>query len=378
MQSAQFEALKKQLDQSRSDLLTYLELLSQSGDMLAVRTKNNAEEVVKTSREYIIGISAGILLIFLFFGFTIAKNINRMAEKIRAQSEEMAKANKEITKAHADLKESNELVTESIGYASKIQQAIQSTQQELNRFCEDSFVLWQPRDIVGGDLYLIRPWGNGHLIFFSDCTGHGVPGALMTILAKSALEKALNIVEPGKTGKLITCLHQIIQSDLGQHNNDSIADDGLDLGVCFISKNRQKLTFSGAKLSLIYNADHGICEIKGDKSSIGYCGIDRNIQFAEHQIDLTTITKFYLLTDGMIDQVGGEKTISFGKRRLFKLIKESVTQPMSTQIDTFRTALNEYQGREERRDDVTVIGFTLAPENLSNKSVNEKHESAVI
>ncbi len=368
MQSDQFELFKQALDQSRSELLMSLEQLSQSGDRLADSTKNNVTDVVNNSRHYTVGIGVSVLLMFLIVGQAIAQRINAMAKKIKLQADQMAKANEVITKAHHELQESNELMTDSIGYASKIQRAIQSSEQEFSHFCQDAFVIWQPRDIVGGDMYWVRVWGQGHLILFADCTGHGVPGAFMTILTKAALDKALRSVTPGHTGKLITAIHQIVQADLGQEGDDSMADDGLDLGVCYIPNHKRRLTFSGARLSMIYRTDTGVKEIKGEKHSIGYRGIAADITFTEHQLDLSQETRCYLFTDGMIDQVGGDKTLSFGRRRLFKLIDDVAEQSMSNQATVFLNALQRYQGTENRRDDVTMIGFTLMPDTADSQT----------
>jgi len=378
MQIEQFGELKIQLNETRSDLLNHLEKLSQSGDLLAKRTSEQAAEVVQTSREYIIGIGIGVLIIFVIIGLIIARYINRMAEKIQNQSDEMAKAHKIITAAHSELQESNGQITESIQYASKIQQAIQSSEVEFSSFCHESFVIWQPRDIVGGDMYLVRNWGAGKVIVFVDCTGHGVPGAFMTILAKAALDKALQAVKPARTGDLISTMHKIIQVDLDQNTDIGTSDDGLDIGVCYIPNDRSYLFFSGARLSLIYFTNETIREVKGDKSSIGYRNIGSDITFTDHKINLDQITQCYLFTDGIIDQVGGDKMISFGRRRLFKLIEKYAKNPMSEQAKIFTQELDRYQGTEDRRDDVTLLGFTLVPKEVDTNRHSKSRDSDLV
>lgn len=378
MQAEQFGELKVQLNETRSELLNHLEKLSQSGDLLAKRTSEQAAGVVQTSREYIIGIGIGVLFIFVIIGLIIARNINRMAEKIQNQSDEMAKAHKIITAAHSELQESNGQITESIQYASKIQQAIQSSEIEFSSFCHESFVIWQPRDIVGGDMYLVRNWGAGKIIVFFDCTGHGVPGAFMTILAKAALDKALQIVKPTQTGDLISTMHKIIQVDLDQNTDIGTSDDGLDIGVCYIPNDRNELFFSGARLSLIYYSNETIKEIKGDKSSIGYRNIRSDVTFTDHKIDLYQNTQCYLFTDGIIDQVGGKKTISFGRRRLLKLIEKYAKHPMSEQAKIFTQELDRYQGTEDRRDDVTLLGFTLVPKGIDTNTHSKSRDTDLV
>lgn len=353
--------LLEQLEESRAALLNHLDELSRSGDALAERTKLKADQVAKRARDLIITIGSLVLLSLLLFGNAIARRIRTMAEQIESHSEEMAAANERINQAHGELQEANQLITESINYASRIQQSILSSEDHLNACTKEHFTLWQPKDIVGGDIYWCRPWGNGYLMLLVDCTGHGVPGAFMTILTKAALDSALTQVIPGHLSDLISHIHQNIQHQL--HNNssekdDSYANDGLDLAACYLEPNSDALTFAGARQSLIYlSTDGEIHEIKGDKSSLGYQDLPSHIQCQEHQIPYNELKACYLVSDGFIDQVGGEKSISFGKKRLFSSLASLTSLTLEDQGHVLNSALLDYQGEAERRDDVTVIAF---------------------
>jgi len=362
LQRGKISAIQKQLDQDRTQLLDSLEQLTQSGDLLARKTNEHAALVVKRTQNLTATIGAIILLTFLLFGNLITRRIKAMTRKIRTYSQEMEIAKVDTQQALYELQESNQLVTESIHYASKIQRAILAPERAMTSFSTDHFALWAPRDVVGGDMYLVRSWGHGKLILLADCTGHGVPGAFMTIMAKAALDKAILEVSPGKTAELISAMHTIIQHDMGQNTNIGDSDDGLDLAVIYISENKSQLLFSGARLSLFVTDEHGLQEIRGDKKSIGYRGTVNNLCFSQHSIDISSSLSFYLVTDGLIDQIGGEKTISFGKKRLRKLIESITSESMGTQRQIISDALNSYQGEQIQRDDVTVLGFMITPE----------------
>lgn len=370
-----FAKLQKTLESSRNSLLEHLEALSKSGDQLAKRTKSRADAVAKRTQNLIVAIGAIVLLIFMLFGNAIARRIRVMAETIEAHSVEMEKANAIIQEAHEDLQEANSFITESINYASHIQQSILPPPNALNSCTQDHFVLWQPKDIVGGDIYWCRPWGNGYLIILADCTGHGVPGALMTILTKAAVDNALLKVIPGNVSELVNSVHQHIQAELRQDsastaNQTTGSNDGLDLGVCYFDNTT--LTYCGARQSLLC-IDHNnhMEEYRGNKQSIGYRDIPFELTFTEHQIPLAELKSCYLISDGYIDQIGGEKAISFGKKRLYKALESWTEQPMEQQYEAFVQTLAEYQGDQERRDDVTVIGF--AP--LASIATDQPHSS---
>lgn len=369
--------LQQELEASRTALLDHLDKLSRSGDALAARTKISADQVAKRTRDLIITIGALVFLCLLLFGNAIARRIRTMAAQIESHAEEMAAANEQINQAHGELQEANQLITDSINYASRIQQSILSSEENLNASTEEHFALWQPKDIVGGDIYWCRHWGNGYLMLLVDCTGHGVPGAFMTILTKAALDNALTKVIPGHLSDLIGHIHQKIQSelknDLQNTKQDSYTNDGLDLAACYIDPNADELTFAGARLSLIYRTTDGnIEEVKGDKLSLGYQDLPANIHCKEHKISLQKLSACYLISDGFIDQVGGEKSISFGKKRLFATLTDLTGVSLADQQQKLNQTLLDYQGKAERRDDVTVIGFVpkgivkAATENIPN------------
>ncbi len=260
--------------------------------------------------------------------------------------------------AERQLKDTYNIIATSIDYASHIQRSV-LPDDTLFSILSDYFVLWEPRDVVGGDLYWCKIWGDGLLIILGDCTGHGVPGAFMTLIATGALDNALMDVPFGQVGQMIQRVHQIMQITLGQHGDKGTSDDGMELGAIYLSAEGDEITFSGARFQLLLMEDGQVSVIKGTKSGIGYRGIPHNQTFDEHKIINLKAKTFYMTTDGLTDQIGGPNKRMYGRKRFTKLLQGIIDLPMAEQENRIQTSLEEYQGEEMRRDDVSVMGFRV-------------------
>lgn len=259
-----------------------------------------------------------------------------------------------------ELEEALKIVHSSIQYASRIQGSILPKQDFLQLVFAHHFISWNPRDVVGGDMYWCRLWGAGILIILGDCTGHGVPGAFMTLIANGALGHALRTTQPGELASLITTMHVNIQEVLGQDQESGESDDGLELGACYIPPEKQNLIFVGARFAL-FHQDPGkpVEELKGDRKGIGYRGIPKDVKFTERALPLLPNRRFVITTDGIIDQVGEIKRQGFGKKRFMRLLDEYQDTPVQEVGVRLYEALLTYQGNQSRRDDVTMVGFTV-------------------
>lgn len=272
----------------------------------------------------------------------IGTQIGRVVE--RKRTEEI------INKAH-------NLITESVEYASKIQRSLLPTRTRFDATLGDHFVIWEPRDVVGGDFYWLRPCQDGYVLIVGDCTGHGVPGAFMTLIATGALDFAMNRDPSGDPVEILAHMNQFIKRTLAQDTDEGQADDGLELGVCRIEENIGCLTYAGARFALVVAGNNGIREIKGDKMGIGYRRSDPNFVFTNHRVELSPDLSFYLYSDGVVDQIGGEKRRGFGRKRFQNLLAGLQDRRMSDQLLEIQDAFRAFQGDELRRDDVTVVGF---------------------
>jgi len=255
--------------------------------------------------------------------------------------------------------EALELLSGSIRYASRIQQAVLPSPEHLSSLFAEHFVLWQPRDVVGGDIYWSMPWGEGGVFVLGDCTGHGVPGAFMTLITTGALAKALRDVEPGDVAGLVSETHRLVQTGLGQHTESGGSDDGMELGVCYVPPDMSSLRFCGARFTLFVREGGQVEEVKGDRRGIGYRGIPLDFPFEAREIAVRSGQQFFMTTDGLPDQIGGEKRRSYGKKRFLELLSEQDGQPLGAYPERILTSLAEFQGEEKRRDDVSVVGFRL-------------------
>ena len=179
----------------------------------------------------------------------------------------------------------------------------------------------------------------------------------MTLIANGALNEAYLEVPPGDAATLLQRMHQLIQLALGQNRSEGDSDDGLEAGVCFLQPGRAALTFAGARFSLFVSENGEVREIKGDKSGLGYRGIPQNVSFTNQSVDLAADALYYMTSDGLIDQIGGEKKRSYGKRRFKELLTSIREMSMTEQKDRIQQALSDWQGDQMRRDDVSVLGF---------------------
>ncbi|CCQ75545.1 SpoIIE family protein phosphatase [Magnetospira sp. QH-2] len=245
----------------------------------------------------------------------------------------------------------------SIEYASVIQRSVLPHHTDFDAFFDRHFIIWKPRDVVGGDMYWLRPWGEGMLLALGDCTGHGVPGALMTMLATGALDRAQTEIRPGDVGKLTQRMHQILKD--AQQVADGQGSDGMEIGICYFPNDRSKFQFCGARFSVFTSDGSRSEEIKGDRKGIGYGRLRMDQTYSAHSVPLDPARTYYLTTDGFIDQVGGEEKRCFGKRR-FKETLSSVSQmEFGEQRKKLMQTFHAHRGSENQLDDLALIGFSF-------------------
>ena len=267
-------------------------------------------------------------------------------------------AKKEIELIHKHIKE-------SIDYASLIQGALIPNADSFAKVFSDHFTVWQPKDIIGGDIYLFEELRDKDesLLMVIDCTGHGVPGAFVTMLVK-AIERQIvarinhsdEIVSPAK---ILNIFNSSMKHLLKQENKNSVSNAGFDGGIVYYNKKENIIKFAGAETPLFYVKDNELHMIKGDRYSVGYKKCDIEYKYKEHIIELEKGMQFYITTDGYLDQNGGEKGFCFGKKRFQKIILQNHTKVMEEQKEVLLSELAVYQDDEERNDDVTLIGFKV-------------------
>lgn len=273
----------------------------------------------------------------------------------------------ERKKAQDGLHSAMEIISGSIRYASRIQRAILPTPEQCRELVPRHFAVWEPRDVVGGDIYWVRTWGEGVLFILADCTGHGVPGAFITLIASGALDRAVSEVAPGDPAALIALMNRYVKVVLSQDLDFGAgegSDDGLELGVCYIAPDRQSLVFAGAHFQLFCAGGEGIDLVKGDRKGIGYRFVSLDASFANQTVPASPGQRFYMTTDGLIDQIGqsgGSPRRSFGKKRFVSLLASLQDRPLDEHGEAIFATIEAFRGQETRRDDICVIGFELEP-----------------
>lgn len=265
--------------------------------------------------------------------------------------------------AETKLQDAYDIISSSITYASQIQQSALPDHTVLQPLLQDYFLWWEPRDVVGGDLYWVGPWGDGCLIILGDCTGHGVPGAFMTLISIAALERAMHEIPGGEVGRLISRTHQYIQTMLGQHYEGGATDDGIELGACYFVPFENQMTFAGARFDLMMTNEDGFEIIKGTKAGMGYRKIDYMQQYEEKVIDITPERQFYMASDGASDQVGGPRNRMYGRKKLLRYLFAHRHLNMADQKKLLTEEILRHQGDHKRRDDISVIGFRFMDED---------------
>ena len=301
------------------------------------------------------------------------KWIDGMVEDIteRKQAEEELQKYREhleelVHERTAELHSKNKKIMSSIDYAGRIQLSILPGKDKIRPFVSQYFITWKPSETVGGDFYWFHHPGDtggkdsqDFLAAVVDCTGHGVPGAFMTMTANSVLNRIVGNICNDDPAKILRELNRIIRSTLGQDTRYSLSNDGLDIGLCHVKPGEKKLVYAGAKMPLFYFCGTGIAEIGGNKQSIGYKRSKEDYSYTNHEIDLKGGEVFYLTTDGYLHQNNENGDKKFGKKRFMEMLREIHSMPLSTQKEIIEDTIARYMGSEPQRDDITVLGFQL-------------------
>jgi serine phosphatase RsbU (regulator of sigma subunit) len=246
----------------------------------------------------------------------------------------------------------------SLRYAQMIQRALMPNPSILKGRLKDFFIIFLPRDIVSGDFYYAFSTRHKMCIAAGDCTGHGVPGALMSILGISFLNEILQSDIDLNANRILNLMREKIMKALNQTGNSNEAQDSIDIGLCIIDSENGKLQYAGANRPLIMIRNGELTEYKPDKMTLGIAPV-KEASFTNTCIMTKPGDSFYLFTDGFSDQFG-EITDKKFKYKHFKRIIHSYEQlPMSQQKQHIESAFNEWKGKAQQVDDVLVIGFQL-------------------
>jgi len=323
----------------------------------ADQEKKDAVQKEEVNKQKIVIYSVlGILL--LVFGFAVfAYRSNLQKQKA---NRELDVKNKKIESAYTIIETKNREITDSINYAQRIQQAILPNQKDIHTDLPESFVLFKPKDIVSGDFYFLGKKNGVKIIAAADCTGHGVPGAFMSMIGWEKLSDAVEQTQnPGDVLKLVNVG---IKTSLHQSNDDDSTRDGMDIALCCIKSNSHgaTLNYSGANRPLWYikNGNRNIEEIKATKRAIGGFSSEEQ-SFESHTIEMQHGDSFYIFSDGYADQFGGEKKKKLTTKKFRDFLFEICHLPMQDQGKRLNDFIETWKQDIEQLDDILVIGVRI-------------------
>ncbi len=281
-----------------------------------------------------------------------------------------ARKAKELQLAYDTISYQTQELIDSFTSAKEIQRAILPTESGFKNYFPNSFIMNKPKDSLGGDFFWYRELNNGELLFgVVDCTGHGVPGALMSVLVNYQLNQALKgLGFEHKLGDMLSKVDQILSDYEEGSGNDienkmsleiSDLNSGFDGAFCIFNFQSKKLRFCGAKRPLYIYRNSDLIEIKPNRSSVGLYSIEGK-SFEEVEIDLQSNDQLYLFSDGFTDQIGGSKNKRYMSKRFKNKLSEICNKPASEQHHTLNKELKDWQGTiEEQLDDILVLGLKI-------------------
>jgi PAS domain S-box-containing protein len=265
----------------------------------------------------------------------------------------------EAKNVQKELETKNKKITESINYAWRIQNAIVPDDNIIKKYLPDSFILYKPKDVVSGDFPWFYNKQQFSYIAAVDCTGHGVPGAMMSLIGYFHLNEINGHHECLSTGEILDKLHQNVRKTLRQDAEGAEARDGMDVALCRIDHQNNTLQFSGAHRPLYMVRNGEINEFKGTRKAIGGITIRRDNPFDIHEIKIKKGDSFYFFSDGLPDQLGGEEGLKFSPARIRQLVSENHGKPASEIKNIIHDNFIAFMSNRKQIDDVLMIGINF-------------------
>jgi len=303
-----------------------------------------------------------ILILFLAFLIVFIVRFRKQKKIIESNSVIISKTNSEligtieqVNVQKALIEAKNEEITDSIAYAKRIQKAILPSQKSIGEYFEDCFILFKPKDIVAGDFYWMATQKETVLIAVADCTGHGVPGAMVSVVCNGALNRSIREFGLEKPNEILDKAREIVIETFDKSEED--VKDGMDIALCSFNKDKSILNYSGANNSLYMVRDNEFIEIKPNKQPIGKFLEAK--PFTNHEVQIKKGDCVYLFSDGFADQFGGDK----GKKLKYQTFKDMLLLnhkiPMSEQRIILKNGFEDWRGELEQVDDVCVMGLRI-------------------
>lgn len=290
----------------------------------------------------------------------LGRAFGSMVEKVRNHTEELESTVRartaELVAANATMAQANAKIADSIAYAGHIQQAILPVQALARVLGGQHYLLWRPRDVVGGDFYLCHETPNGFLLGVADCAGHGVPGALMTMLGNAALDRAIAEVGVSDPAGILQAADRALRGMLHVGDRARGAATSMDVGLVHVDLRAARMLFAGARVDLLASGPETARRIAGGRRALAERVVG---EYRNEEIELDPATTWLLGSDGMLDQNGEHDSLGFGRERLQALLQAHARSSLTDFGQALEASLAEYQGQVPQRDDICVLAFRL-------------------
>jgi len=329
--------------------------LQQMKDELEDRVKARTQEIEQQKEE---------LAVQRDYLRDLNDNLSLYNHELQQKNEEITQQRDEIALQKTEIEQKSKNITDSIQYAQRIQQAIFPNKELLETAFPDHFVLFKPKHVVSGDFYFFKTLHEKIYLAVADCTGHGVPGAFMSMLGIAVLNEIIQINRINSAAEALELLRKQIKTSLHQTGRKGEQQDGMDISLCVIDTQNMKMEFAGAN-SHVYlyrktesSEESGFAVIKGDRMPIGIHPSDYKT-FTNHHLDLKSGDNVYLFSDGFISQFGGPRGDKFKTKRLQEMLKDVQGMDMSRQYLQIEETLNKWQGHHKQVDDILLVGVNV-------------------
>ena len=286
------------------------------------------------------------------------REVVQQKEEIEAQKEEIEAQLDMATLQRDTILSQKDQILDSIRYAERIQSAILPPAHHLSDYLSDHFILFKPRDIVSGDFYWTKQQDDKILIAVADCTGHGVPGAFLSMLGISAMNEIINRNEGLRANEILERLRDFMITSLHQTGSKGESQDGIEIALCIIDPRNKTLEFAGANRPVYLVSEDSVQHIRPDRMPIGIYD-HKVLPFTNQKIKIKKNDALYLFSDGFVDQLGGPLRKTFRSKKFRNLLLEVQNKPMEDQKHILNDTLEAWQGDVEQIDDILVIGIRL-------------------
>ncbi len=320
---------------------------------------------LQRQRYYTIGalIALGLAMALayaIYGGYRRKKELNELLsqqkEEIEAQRDEIEAQRDMATQQRDEIGRQKEIITDSIEYARRIQHAILPQESALNQILDEHFLFFRPKNIVSGDFYWVSNLNGKIFIVASDCTGHGVPGAFMSMLGTAFLNEIIKKNGTHEADEILNQLRRNVIESLHQKQGYRGSKEGMDLSICIIDKASDKLTFAGAYNPAYIVRQGELFELKADRMPIGIHAAKADEVFTKQEFSLQNNDMIYLFSDGYPDQFGGKQSFKFQKKNFRSMLTEIAEKPADEQLKFVETTFDEWKGDRPQLDDVLVMG----------------------